>query len=120
MQAEKIIDDIKDSEDWKTVMTYFNTYYTRGKLSVRPMKKNGYVYKENNNYHNNKPLLQENVDYLEQTRVELVKAEQIVDKIKQSAEWKKCQMYFITCERRNLLDYRPTKKNGYTYKVKEF
>ena len=42
MQAEKIIDDIKESEEWKTVMAYFNTYYTRGKLSVRPMKKNGY------------------------------------------------------------------------------
>ena len=121
VKAEKTIDDIKNSEEWKRVINYFKSYYTRGKLSVKPTKDNGYTYKLNDGYYNhNKPLNQTYVDYLDKTREELVKAEEVVGRIKNSAEWKKCQSYFITCEHRNLLECRPSKKNGYTVKAKEF
>ena len=121
MGAEKIIDDIKDSAEWKKAINYFNTYHTRGKLESRPTKKNGYTYKINDKYYNhNKPLSKEYVDYLEKARVEIIKAEEVINKIKSSNQWKRCQSYFITCEHRNLLEYKPSKKNGYTFKEKEF
>ena len=120
ISAEKIIDDIKNSTEWKKVINYFNSYYTRGKLKVKPTKENEYTYQINDGYHNQKPLKEEYVDYLNKTKVELIKAEEAANKIKSSDEWKRCRDYFILCEHRNLLECRPSKQNGYTVKVKDF
>ena len=121
IKAEQTIDDIKNNAEWKKVINYFNSYYTRGKLKTRPSKDNGYTYELNDSYYvHKKPLSQNYVDYLIETRARLIKAEEVVDKIKKSDEWKKCQNYFILCEHRDLLECRPTKKNGYTVKVKDF
>jgi cysteinyl-tRNA synthetase len=118
--AEKIVDDIKNSKQWKKVINYFNSFYTSGKLTVRPTKKNGYVYEVKDGYFNQKELLKDNVEYLEKNREELVKAEKIVTDIKTSKEWKKTQSYFLLCDNRGLLEYKPTKENRYTVKAKEF
>lgn len=40
--AEKTIDDIKNSKEWKTAYGYFQTLYNRGQIKERPTKENGY------------------------------------------------------------------------------
>ena len=42
LEAEQIVDDIKNSDDWKKAYGYFQTLYTRGQLRERPTKQNGY------------------------------------------------------------------------------
>ena len=42
IKAEKTVDDIKNSKEWKTAFGYFQTLYNRGQIEERPTKKNGY------------------------------------------------------------------------------
>ena len=42
LKAERIVDEIKNSYEWKRNYNYFQTLYNRGKLAERPMKRNGY------------------------------------------------------------------------------
>lgn len=121
IEAEEIIDNIKKSKEWKRTYDYFSNMCTKGKLKVRPTKDNGYTYELSDNYYNhNKPLSQKYVDHLINTRAELIKAEEIVSRIKNTDEWKNNQRYFNLCSSRGLLESRPSKENGYTVKAKEF
>lgn len=36
--AEKTVDDIKNSKEWKTAYGYFQTLYNRGQIKERPTK----------------------------------------------------------------------------------
>lgn len=42
IEAERIVDEIKDSKEWKQSFGYFQTLYNRGQLRERPTKANGY------------------------------------------------------------------------------
>ena len=42
IEAEKIVDEIKNSPEWKRSFNYFQTLYNRGQLKERPTKANGY------------------------------------------------------------------------------
>ena len=42
LEAERVVDEIKGSPEWKKAFGYFQTLYTRGQLTERPTKKNGY------------------------------------------------------------------------------
>ena len=42
LEAERIVDEIKSSEEWKLAYGYFQTLYNRGQLKERPTKQNGY------------------------------------------------------------------------------
>lgn len=54
------------------------------------------------------------VDYLLSVREELIRAENAVDKIKKSAEWKQCQNYFNVLHHRGAIPELPCKRNGYS------
>ena len=41
-EAEKIISDIKSTEEWKRAYNYFHVLYNRGYLKENPSSKNGY------------------------------------------------------------------------------
>lgn len=49
IEAEKIVDEIKHSKEWKTAFQYFQTLYNRGQLLERPTQKNGYKIITGNN-----------------------------------------------------------------------
>ena len=49
IEAEKVVDDIKHSKEWKTAFQYFQTLYNRGQLAERPTQKNGYKIVPGNN-----------------------------------------------------------------------
>lgn len=51
--------------------------------------------------------------YIEETAPILIEAEQTVDRIKHSKEWKKAYGYFQTLYNRGYLKERPTQANGY-------
>lgn len=40
--AEKTVEEIKTSKEWKSAFSYFQTLYNRGQIKERPTKKNGY------------------------------------------------------------------------------
>ena len=42
IEAERKVDAIKNSKEWKYHYGYFQTLYNRGQLKERPTKKNGY------------------------------------------------------------------------------
>ena len=42
LEAEKVVDEIKNSYEWKRSFGYFQTLYNRGQLRERPTKANGY------------------------------------------------------------------------------
>lgn len=42
IEAERIVDEIKHSKEWKTAFQYFQTLYNRGQLAERPTQANGY------------------------------------------------------------------------------
>jgi len=42
LEAERVVDEIKGSYEWKRSFNYFQTLYNRGQLTERPTKKNGY------------------------------------------------------------------------------
>ena len=48
--AEKEIDEIKNSAEWKRHYGYFQTLYNRGQLKERPTKANGYKIELGNAY----------------------------------------------------------------------
>lgn len=48
--AEKKVDEIKNSAEWKRHYNYFQTLYNRGQLKERPMKCNGYKIELGNSY----------------------------------------------------------------------
>lgn len=52
-------------------------------------------------------------EYMESVKPKLIKAEQTVDDIKNSKEWKTAFGYFQTLYNRGQIKERPTKKNGY-------
>ena len=52
-------------------------------------------------------------EYMESVKPKLIKAEQTVDDIKNSKEWKTAFGYFQTLYTRGQIKERPTKKNGY-------
>lgn len=120
IKAEETIDNIKHNKEWKQAIDYFSNMRTKGKLKSRPTRKNGYTYEVNENYFNQKPLNKKYVDYLNGIREELIKAENVVSKIKNSNEWKKSLTYFAQCEHRGLLESKLSKKNGYIVKAKDF
>ena len=49
LEAERIVDEIKESTEWIQAYQYFQTLYNRGKLKERPTKKNGYKIELGNN-----------------------------------------------------------------------
>ena len=53
------------------------------------------------------------IDYLLTVRDELIRAENIVDKIKQSYEWKSSQNYFNLLRHRGAISEMPCKRNSY-------
>lgn len=53
------------------------------------------------------------IDYLLSVREELIRAENTVDKIKKSYEWKAMQNYFNLLHHRGAIPELPCKKNGY-------
>jgi len=42
LEAEKVVQEIKESKEWKKAFGYFQTLYTRGQLLERPTRANGY------------------------------------------------------------------------------
>ena len=42
IEAEKTVDEIKKSKEWKQAFQYFQTLYNRGQLKERPTQANGY------------------------------------------------------------------------------
>lgn len=62
-------------------------------------------------------LAKRHVNYLDSVREELIKAEEIVDRIKGCDEWKKARNYFGTCFMRGLIKARPSKENGYKIEI---
>lgn len=42
IEAERTVDEIKHSKEWKTAFQYFQTLYNRGLLTERPTQANGY------------------------------------------------------------------------------
>jgi len=42
IEAERTVDEIKHSKEWKEAYGYFQTLYNRGHLKERPTQKNGY------------------------------------------------------------------------------
>ena len=42
IEAERIVDEIKSSPQWKRSSNYFKVLYKRGVLKENPTKKNGY------------------------------------------------------------------------------
>lgn len=42
IEAEKTVDEIKHSKEWKAAFQYFQTLYNRGQLKERPTQANGY------------------------------------------------------------------------------
>ena len=42
VEAEKVVHDIKGSEQWTRSLNYFNVLYKRGQLANRPTMENGY------------------------------------------------------------------------------
>lgn len=66
------------------------------------------------NFRKRKTLnFQEHYEYMEKVVPELIAAEQKVDEIKNSAEWKRHYGYFQTLYNRGQLKERPMKCNGY-------
>ena len=53
------------------------------------------------------------IDYLLSVRDELIRAENTVDKIKQSYEWKASQNYFNLLRHRGAISEMPCKRNSY-------
>ena len=49
IEAEKTVDEIKKSKEWKTAFQYFQTLYNRGQLKERPTQANGYKIIPGNN-----------------------------------------------------------------------
>ena len=49
IEAEKTVDEIKHSKEWKTAFQYFQTLYNRGQLLERPTQANGYKIETGNN-----------------------------------------------------------------------
>ena len=49
IEAEKTVDEIKHSKEWKSACQYFQTLYNRGALLERPTQKNGYKIVPGNN-----------------------------------------------------------------------
>lgn len=45
LEAEKTIDRIKKSNEWKACINYFNVLYCRKKIVQAPTKENGYTFK---------------------------------------------------------------------------
>ena len=119
IQAEQTIDDIKQDGKWKKAYDYMGTMYNRGKLKNRPTERNEYKYEVYSLYINHISLRHRYVDYFNENRTKLLKAKKTVNKIRNSDEWKICTNYFQTQKTRGLLEYAPTKENGYTYKVKD-
>ena len=42
IEAERTVDEIKHSKEWREAYGYFQTLYNRGHLKERPTQKNGY------------------------------------------------------------------------------
>ena len=49
IEAERTVDEIKKSKEWKTAFQYFQTLYNRGQLKERPTQSNGYQIIPGNN-----------------------------------------------------------------------
>lgn len=58
-------------------------------------------------------LEQKHIDYFKKVIPELIEAEQTVDRIKDSYEWKRAYNYFNVLRVRGHIKEMPTKKNGY-------
>ena len=50
LAAEKEVEEIKGSKEWKRHYQYFQTLYNRGQLLERPTKENGYKIELGNAY----------------------------------------------------------------------
>ena len=49
IEAERTVDEIKKSKEWKVAFQYFQTLYNRGRLLERPTQANGYKIIPGNN-----------------------------------------------------------------------
>lgn len=56
-------------------------------------------------------------DYLKEIGPKLIEAENFIEEVKGSVEWKRCYGYFQTLYNRGMIKERPTRANG--YKVEE-
>lgn len=118
VKAEKIVADIRQGGNkWQKILDYLGE---SGKLKTRPTKENGYVCEIKEECTRLTPLFQERMNYINDNRIKFIKAQETVNKIKSSNEWKKCFDYFNALQSYGVLECCPTKENGYTVKVKEF
>ena len=126
VKAEKIIADIRQSGNikqygnggkWQKILDYLGS---SGKLKTRPTKENGYVCEVKEECTRLTPLFQERMNYINDNRVQFIKAQETISRIKDSNEWEKCFGYFYALQSYGVLECCPTKENGYTVKIKEF
>ena len=59
------------------------------------------------------------LDYINRVAPELIEAEEKVDRIKKSKEWKRAYEYFNILKHRGHIKSKPTKKNGYKIELWE-
>lgn len=114
-EAEETISGIKKSKEWKSAYHYFNTLINRGYLDKRPTKDNKYKIGVISNC--DLKLYKKHVDYLNSVVPDILEAEETINRIKKSKEWKRAYDYFSLLEHRGLLKIRPTKKNKYKYEI---
>lgn len=62
---------------------------------------------------------QRHIDYLNKVVPELIEAEEKVDRIKNSKEWKRAYEYFNVLKHRGQIKTKPAKKNGYKLELWE-
>ena len=69
LEAERIVDEIRESKEWKQAYCYFQVLYTRGQIKECPTRKNGYKIEENSNL----VRLSDIEDILTEEQLEIIK-----------------------------------------------
>ena len=115
VKAEDTIDRIKHSKEWNEAINYFNTLVRRGYLKERPTRENNYKIEQMVNI--DLPMYDKYFDYFNSVILEVINAEETINRIKHSQEWKVAYNYFTLMKHRGLLKSNPTKANKYKYEI---
>lgn len=81
-EAERIVDEIKSSPQWKRSSNYFKVLYKRGMLKENPAKKNGYKIKKNDDAISKQNILNAKYQIKEINGVEYVMLSEVQMKIR--------------------------------------
>ena len=113
MALENRLEEIKKGKEWKGAYDYFSLLTTKGIISERPTKANGYsIGSMDISKGHELVAIKHHLDNFLKLKPEVLEIESKLETLKDK-DWTRARDYFGILASRGVIDNAPTKRNGY-------